>query len=154
MADSKPSCTCASAEPPGGMTTLSRLRCLAPAVAPEMPTKLGRPCFDWVASPGRTVTTSFPSRSPMMVGSAPAETSRSPMAVSISRSLRMPLSFVVRSRFHCLPELGRIALRVHLEHLAVDDGLFAVAAPVIDHRSLVPDYVERNHVSAFGVASQ
>jgi len=65
---------------------------LAPAVAPEMPTKLGRPCFDWVASPGRTVTTSFPSRSPMMVGSAPAGMTRSPMAASISRSLRMPLS--------------------------------------------------------------
>src|SRR4029077_6661500 len=128
------------------MTTLSRLRCLAPAVAPEMPTKLGRPCFDWVASPARTVTTSFPSRSPMIVGSALAATSRRPMTVSISRSLRMPLSFVVRSMRHCLPELRGIALRVHLEDLAFDDGLFAVAAPVIDHRSLVPNHIKRNHI--------
>src|SRR4029453_1104216 len=68
------------------------------------------------------------------------------MAVSISRSLRMPLSLVVRSVRHRLPELGGIALRVNLEDLALNNGLFAVTAPVIDHRILMPDHVERNHV--------
>src|SRR3989337_3772762 len=87
MADSKPLCTCALAEPPGGMTTLNKERPFAPAVLPEMPGKMGRDCFDSVVSTPRTVTISFPSRSPMMVGSAEACAKRRPHAARPSKSL-------------------------------------------------------------------
>src|SRR6185369_2106902 len=86
MADSKPLCMCGSAAPPGGMTSFNIERPLAPAVLPEIPGKIGSPCFDWVLSVTRTVTMSLPSRSPVLVVSARACPRSRPHTATLSKS--------------------------------------------------------------------
>src|SRR5262245_56750330 len=116
------------------MTTFSKERVFAPAVLPEIPAKIGRACFDWVASLTRTVTMLLPSRSPMMVASPASAWANPQTARPSSRTLitararcdrtreRTTLSAVVAGIMRIGTSLGLCCLRLARRVKQAPDG--------------------------------